>query len=234
MVPITKVLMAWYHTLMDGRFALLQPDSIVCNAFFRVWNQTETFPNIVELVKAILLPCMVDCEQRCRPLEVIRSSVPLLNEQQEREQLHDKILKAGIHCLLVTGSISQMYCLEAMFLFYEIEQRYANSRQEFVVFVQRYIDASTNFFSYSQEAVEAPDQCTFEQYAQLSRSTIMAVPDQQILCTLCLNAFQVNDSIVSLPCNHQFHDLATSNCDGLCKWIIKHNACPLCRQTVIK
>lgn len=47
-------------------------------------------------------------------------------------------------------------------------------------------------------------------------------------CSICLNPYEGNDMVRSLPCNHVFHQ----NCVD--KWLVGHvNSCPLCRQKVV-
>jgi hypothetical protein len=47
-------------------------------------------------------------------------------------------------------------------------------------------------------------------------------------CSLCLDNFKKGEDILTLPCEHFFHE----NC--LTPWLIKSNLCPMCKQDAIK
>lgn len=46
-------------------------------------------------------------------------------------------------------------------------------------------------------------------------------------CPICLDKYEINDKIISLNCNHKFHN------DCLKLWIKKNNTCPQCRENII-
>lgn len=46
-------------------------------------------------------------------------------------------------------------------------------------------------------------------------------------CAVCLNEFKPSSKCALLPCKHQFH----VNC--IERWLIRRNACPICRQPAI-
>ncbi len=56
--------------------------------------------------------------------------------------------------------------------------------------------------------------------------------DEDLICRICLEPFQVGDSIAipkSLPCNHfHFHSACITN------WLVRHNNCPICRAVYIE
>ena len=47
-------------------------------------------------------------------------------------------------------------------------------------------------------------------------------------CSICLNDFSIKELHRSLPCRHTFH---VDCCDT---WVLKHNACPICRDIIYK
>jgi len=46
-------------------------------------------------------------------------------------------------------------------------------------------------------------------------------------CSICIEQFQVNEKILTLPCSHIYH----KSC--LQKWLINNQNCPLCREDII-
>jgi hypothetical protein len=46
-----------------------------------------------------------------------------------------------------------------------------------------------------------------------------------IECTICIEKFIENDSLIRLPCNHQYHY------DCCKKWFLNNISCPICRST---
>lgn len=47
------------------------------------------------------------------------------------------------------------------------------------------------------------------------------------MCCLCLEEYNEREPITKLPCGHYYH----RNCIRI--WVLKSNACPLCRRRVI-
>ncbi|EPR79241.1 Zinc finger C3HC4 type protein [Spraguea lophii 42_110] len=47
-------------------------------------------------------------------------------------------------------------------------------------------------------------------------------------CGICLTEYMIDDTIVILPCNHEFHD------DCVKDWIEKEESCPMCRENTLK
>ena len=45
-------------------------------------------------------------------------------------------------------------------------------------------------------------------------------------CSICLEIFKNNESVISLPCNHIFHH------ECIQTWLKNSNNCPLCRQII--
>lgn len=43
-------------------------------------------------------------------------------------------------------------------------------------------------------------------------------------CSICINEFEVNESIYVLACGHMYH------CQCLTPWLLTNNTCPLCRR----
>lgn len=46
-------------------------------------------------------------------------------------------------------------------------------------------------------------------------------------CSICLEKYKINDKIIKLNCNHEYH----KNCIVL--WIKNNNTCPHCRENII-
>lgn len=61
----------------------------------------------------------------------------------------------------------------------------------------------------------------------VSLSLEQTLPDQ---CIFCQDELQKDQLVVRLPCTHVFHD--TQECQGIKQWLIKINACPLCRTGI--
>lgn len=47
-------------------------------------------------------------------------------------------------------------------------------------------------------------------------------------CIICLDAFEINDRLTTLPCTHFFH------CNCLEKWVKKNRSCPVCKFSLLK
>ena len=45
-------------------------------------------------------------------------------------------------------------------------------------------------------------------------------------CTVCKDNYKVNETVVYMPCNHNFHN------DCLIPWLKIHNSCPVCRYQI--
>ena len=45
-------------------------------------------------------------------------------------------------------------------------------------------------------------------------------------CTICLEKYEIGDTVCKLPCNHIFHK------DCLQDWLHKQMNCPLCRINI--
>ena len=43
-------------------------------------------------------------------------------------------------------------------------------------------------------------------------------------CTICLEAFKINDACIKLPCSHLYHE------DCIISWFIRKKYCPLCQK----
>ena len=50
-------------------------------------------------------------------------------------------------------------------------------------------------------------------------------------CSICQDAFALNDKVLELPCEphrHYFH-IKNDRCDGVLPWLTQNNTCPMCR-----
>jgi len=53
------------------------------------------------------------------------------------------------------------------------------------------------------------------------------MPAENALCSICLNDYEEDDELRTLPCKHLFH----SKC--IDRWLANHTTCPLCIQPVV-
>lgn len=62
----------------------------------------------------------------------------------------------------------------------------------------------------------------------LPRKTVEESDREQIGtdCPICFNAYAANDTLIELPCKHEFHD------ECITHWLKDANTCPLCRAVV--
>jgi hypothetical protein len=56
-------------------------------------------------------------------------------------------------------------------------------------------------------------------------------------CPICYERFHAADTVVNLPCNHNFHAVcsgpASDCCNGICAWVASgHVTCPCCRTAI--
>lgn len=62
----------------------------------------------------------------------------------------------------------------------------------------------------------------------LGESKIIPGPDSEIACSICLESYEVGDTVRSMAkCEHCFH----SHCIEL--WLTKNTTCPVCRNTIL-
>ncbi|XP_071522661.1 uncharacterized protein [Panulirus ornatus] len=47
-------------------------------------------------------------------------------------------------------------------------------------------------------------------------------------CAVCIEPYQVSDTVRTLPCKHQFH----KNCVD--PWLLEHRTCPMCKMDILK
>ena len=48
-------------------------------------------------------------------------------------------------------------------------------------------------------------------------------PEQQLVCAVCLSAFDAGEQLTVLPCRHRFHTAEIQ------RWLADHKTCPLCK-----
>ena len=65
---------------------------------------------------------------------------------------------------------------------------------------------------------------------QLSSSSL-PLPSKHDVCPLCQETFALDDLVINLGCNHNFHGACSSN-DGICTWMSTHDTCPCCRENL--
>lgn len=51
--------------------------------------------------------------------------------------------------------------------------------------------------------------------------------NEELLCSICLTEFMVDEVLTALPCNHMYHKLCVS------EWLSQRDTCPLCKQQVV-
>jgi len=51
-------------------------------------------------------------------------------------------------------------------------------------------------------------------------------PEGKGECSVCMDDVYIGDEVVSLPCNHWFHEACAS------AWLSEHNTCPICRKGI--
>jgi len=68
------------------------------------------------------------------------------------------------------------------------------------------------------------NKCDFNKLLEIVCEEDDSDPDE--VCPICIDKYMKNDVMSKLPCNHLFHKECTK------KWLISHNACPICRRMV--
>ncbi|KAG8091029.1 hypothetical protein GUJ93_ZPchr0011g27371 [Zizania palustris] len=67
-----------------------------------------------------------------------------------------------------------------------------------------------------------------------SRDAVLALPEtkaadaRQAECAVCLEDFEADDKLKTMPCSHSFHDRCISD------WLRVSRTCPLCRHALPK
>ncbi|RDW79586.1 hypothetical protein BP6252_04224 [Coleophoma cylindrospora] len=96
---------------------------------------------------------------------------------------------------------------------------------------------------YSQEALDrivsqlmeqhptsnAPGPASAESISALPKKSLdekMLGPEGKGECSVCMDDVYIGDEVVSLPCNHWFHEACAS------AWLGEHNTCPICRKGI--
>eukprot|EP00755_Sulcionema_specki_P004699 Sspe_Gene.30752::Locus_15196_Transcript_5_5_Confidence_0.500_Length_1107::g.30752::m.30752 len=73
-----------------------------------------------------------------------------------------------------------------------------------------------------QDGPKGPPPASEAEVQKLEKTTI-TTKDEGHVCTVCQDAFEVNDEATKMPCGHDFH----SDCLG--PWLRQANSCPTCR-----
>ena len=58
----------------------------------------------------------------------------------------------------------------------------------------------------------------------------LPLPAKHDVCPLCHEAFTLNDLVINLGCNHNFHGSCSTN--GICTWMDANETCPCCRAAL--
>lgn len=62
-------------------------------------------------------------------------------------------------------------------------------------------------------------------------SSSLPLPAKHDVCPLCQETFALDDMVINLGCNHNFHGACSSN-EGICTWMSSHDTCPCCRENL--
>lgn len=64
-------------------------------------------------------------------------------------------------------------------------------------------------------------------------SSSLPLPAKHDTCPLCHESFALDDLVINLGCNHNFHGSCSTNSNGgICTWMDAHNTCPCCRVAI--
>jgi hypothetical protein len=86
-----------------------------------------------------------------------------------------------------------------------------------------YQDVRNAIFERSQIMEEEPASLEFVN--RLQTSVYSEIPEPKpVECNICLNNFEMTESVIVLPCSNVFHDSCIRG------WFAVKNNCPLCRQ----
>jgi len=80
------------------------------------------------------------------------------------------------------------------------------------------------FFHDTSQNDSKINKCDFNKLLEIVCEEDDSDPDE--VCPICIDKFVKNDVMSKLPCNHLFHKDCTK------KWLVSHNACPICRRAV--
>lgn len=74
----------------------------------------------------------------------------------------------------------------------------------------------------AKKAVDGLEKFSFETEEKLKEFNRIN-GGEECLCAVCKDQFEINQTIVRIPCNHYFHD------DCIYPWLKDRNSCPTCR-----
>jgi E3 ubiquitin-protein ligase RNF115/126 len=105
----------------------------------------------------------------------------------------------------------------------------ANMRSGDAVYSQEALDQIISNLMDQHPQSNAPGPASPDAIASLPKKKVdekMLGDDGKGECSVCMDDVQLGEEVVSLPCNHWFHE----TCVGL--WLSEHNTCPICRKGI--
>lgn len=97
----------------------------------------------------------------------------------------------------------------------------------YVVHVNRLDNAIIMLLNQLDESGSGAPPASTEQIDALPTvSIIQSQVDAKLQCNICMEDFQLDESVRTLPCKHFYHPVCIST------WLQLHGTCPVCRQSV--
>ncbi|KAL1823518.1 hypothetical protein ACET3Z_010296 [Daucus carota] len=91
--------------------------------------------------------------------------------------------------------------------------------------VETHFDEAENIFDTGGSDGLAGDSVDRIPKVRITRENNMDASGEKVCCSVCLQDFQLEETVRSLPqCHHLFHLPCIDN------WLVRHGSCPLCRR----